>query len=359
MKKKNIDPKWHPNPDEAYKAAEMVTHGNCAAQIAQELFKSKTGRYLNRIKTLLQFAEKEGIFTLTGQTNLQLAESLKEWCNNPDMHFHVVNNHQIAYGGNPAVDEALRADAVARKAAEVVADKISVLMDKHKKKKKTIVIANAGGFAVSRIVRFLASQKLVPEECDPRQLLFISLNSASMPTDYGRSANTLAVRMAEIYGGNHIALCPIWPKKVRDAYEEAVHNIDLLVCGAGSERGILFTWLKDHAGITLPAGAIGDMCLMPISKDGCEVPLDEKGRDNVAKFLNLHPTYTDLHALAGRDGVVFVPMGYRNDELQPDPAAGSRQRHSKHGVTRAILKHALARTCVLGTTLARDLLESP
>jgi len=336
----------------------MVTQGYTSNRIAVELFGSRSTACLNRVQALLKFAEQEGIFTLTGQLDEKTTNDLKIWCDNPDVDFYVVKNDQLAYSGNPAVDEALRADVVARKAAEVVAQRIAALLLKRKRKPGRIVVANAGGFAVSRIVKFLASHRLVPDETDPRQLLFISLNSASMPTDYGRSANNLAVRMAEIYGGQHIAICPVWPDKDRRIYEDAVGNIDLLLCGAGSERSILFTWLQQNAGITLPKDAVGDICLIPISRDGHEVPLDEVSKANITKLMNQHPAYTDLHTLAGRNGIIFVPMGYRVNDLQGENSLGSSPEHSKIAVTRAILKHSLAHTCVMGNTLAQSLIKT-
>ena len=356
-KTKRQSPVWRRNQEQACRAAEMVMEGYCAAQIAQEIFKSKNAKAINHVKPLLQLAEQSGFLCLTGREDHKLAADLRDWSGNPDLTCHVVKNDHLAYSGDPAVDEARRADAVARKAAEIVAGRIAALLLKYKNGKRRIVIANAGGVAASRIVHFLGAHRLLPDETDPRQLLFISLNSASMPTDYGRSANVLAVRMAEIYGGEHIAVCPVCPARQRQIYDHAVHHIDLLVCGAGSDRGILFTWLRQHAGITLPPEAVGDICLIPISKSGHEVPLDADTREKADRLLNLKPTYSDLHALAGRNGIIFVPMGFRSPDPQAD--AVSSPEHSKLAVTRAILKHSLTRTCILGATLARDLLATP
>ena len=349
---------WKSNLDEAYKAAVMVTQGETTGQIAVNIFGSKSTACLTRVSSLLKLAEREGLFSLAGQLDVKTAAKLQAWCDNPEMKLHVVKNDHLAYSGNVAVDEAMRADAVARKAAEVVAERIAKLLHKFRHhKNRRIVVANAGGYAVSRIVHFLASHRTVPEETNPRQLDFISLNSASMPTDYGRSANTLAVRMAEIYGGSHIALCPIWPQHIADQYQRAVSNIDLLICGAGSNQSILFTWLRQHAGVNLPDDAVGDICLIPISRDGHEVPLDETSRANLNARVDLQPSYSDLHSLAGRNGVIFVPMGFLSASA-PDNPAGSSPEHSKLAVTRAILKHSLAHTCILGNSLAQALIES-
>ena len=348
--------KWQQNNFEAYQAAVMVTKGMSTGQIAAKLFGSKSNACLNRVGSLLKLAESAGVFTLAGQLDHETSSDLKLWCENPKMEFFVVKNDRMAYTGNPAVDEALGADAIARKAAEVVAQRIAELLILHRHHKNRVInIANAGGFAVSRIVHFLASHRLLPEETNARRLRFISLNSASMPTDYGRSANTLAVRMAEIYGGRHIALCSIFPPKTVQEYEEAVNNIDLLLCGAGSRKSLLFTWLQENADITVPANAVGDICLFPIDENGEEVAFKEPSLTNLRTRLNLHPTYSEIHTLAGNNKVIFVPMGYGSEDTGSD-AAGSATEHSKLAVTRAILKNSLAHTCILGNTLARALI---
>ena len=357
---------WHPTPEDAHRAVELVSQGKCATQIAHVLFpligskkekKQQLHRNIIRVKSLLNFARETGIMILRSETNTELQTALAARYDHK-VTFHVVNNDHLLNSENPELDDALRADAVCQHAAEVVATKISQLLARPRSSKKRIVIANSGGLAVSKIVRFLAGHKLVPEETDPGQLLFISLNSASIPTAYGYSANTLAVRMAEIYGGRHIALSPIWPADIKREYHEAVQNIDLLVCGAGASNGLLFTWLRDQVKIGLPKDAIGDICLIPISAEGQEMHLEMTGPELVQKYLRPAPSYADLKSVATLDGVVFVALGYRMDYQLRPAGGGPRPPHSKLAVTRAILGRGLARTCVLGTTLARDLLES-
>ncbi len=68
------------------------------------------------------------------------------------------------------------------------------------------------------------------------------------------------------------------------------------------------------------------------------------------------PTYSDLQKLAARDGVIFIPTGNQHDDGRPNPKAEPRHIHSKLAVTQAILNHSLTRTCVLGATLAGELL---
>lgn len=347
---------WQPTREDAYRAVALVTQGNCAGQIADTLYGTRGPTELARVRRLLEFASQRGILNLRPPTNEKLEEQLATQFQR-QVTFHVVNNDQAAYAENPKVDEAMRADAVCHQAAETLAARISRLLIEKRDKKKRIVIANAGGLAVSRVVRFLAAQKILPEESDTSQLLFISLNSASMPTDYVRSANTLAVRMAEIYGGSHIAICPVWPTESARLYAQAVRDIDVLICGAGSKHSLLFTWLKHHAKIALPSAAVGDICLIPISEQGHEVPIHRKAPARIRRILHPHPSYSELQTLAASDRIILVAMGYETDDTRREPNREPRQTHSKLTVTRAILNHSLARTCVLGATLARNLLE--
>ena len=71
-------------------------------------------------------------------------------------------------------------------------------------------------------------------------LQFISLNAARKADAYQISANFLAVRMSEIYGGNHIAVLPKAPKHIQKKYDEYLKKIDLLISSAGTRRGFLF-----------------------------------------------------------------------------------------------------------------------
>lgn len=349
---------WQPTDGAAYRAVELVLEGNCAKQIAQILYGHHTPKEHGRVTSLLKHAKRQKLLKLRPPIKIDLQLQLAARFPGP-VSFHVVNNDYVAYIENPVADEIFRGEAICRKAAEIVAQRIvALLQDKKRDPAKPLIIANAGGLAVSRVVRFLAEQKNLPVIADPRRLLFLSLNSAAMPTDNGRSANTLAVRLSEIFGGQHLALCPIWPADVKKAYDHAVRHIDLLICGAGTEHGLLFTWLRQNAGIKLPAAAVGDICLLPISATGDEVSLEKQAPRRVRETLNPHPTYLDLQALASRDSIIYVAMGYQSDDRRPDPALADRPKHSKLAVTQAILRHTLARTCILGTTLARDLLEA-
>jgi DNA-binding transcriptional regulator LsrR (DeoR family) len=349
---------WHPTREDAYRAALLVTGGKCAAHIAKQLYKNSKPASLMRVARLLEFAQQTGLLSLRCPTHEHLERQLTDRFGR-EFTFHVVNNDHVIEEENGAVDEDYRSDALCKHAALVVAQRIDEFLRDKASHRNRIVIATAGGVAASKVVRFLAAQKMVPEEADTRKLLFISLNAASMPTSYGLSANTLAVRMAEIYRARHIALAPINPAETTREYQEAVRNIDLLVCGAGSKHGILFQWLEKHARIELPRGAVGDICLIPISATGDELHLGGTGPQLARKNLRPNPAYSDLQAVAARNGVILIPVGYQNDDLAREEEAHPGRTHSKLAITRAILQRGLARTTVLGATLAQDLLASP
>jgi len=347
-------PDWK-NMDLAYKAAVLVTQGKTTTYIAQKVFGSRSNTHINQVGELLQHAEAEGLFSLTSQVDKNLARDLRDWCKKDRMEFHVVKNDHLAYSGDAATDEAARSDAIARKAAEIVAERIAGLMKK--RKSGPIVIANAGGFAVSRIVHFLPAYRLISDEFDSRRLLFISLNSAALPTDYGRSANVLAVRMAQIYNARHIVLSRIWTDEMETQYRKAIDEIDLLICGAGSRQSMLYTWLQKYVGVQIPDEAVGDICLIPISRDGREVKLARASQDKLQHKLNVNLDYSTLQSLAGHNKVIFVPMGFRYSEA-PNVSL-STPEHSKLEVTWAVLKRSLTHTCILGNTLAQSLVKLP
>ncbi len=352
--------RWHPTREAAYAAVIQVCQGKCAAQIAQALFGNREPGSLMRVERLLQYAAKMGVLTVRSTTNDPLQQELTARFGPPHS-FHVINNDQVVAHETRQAEEAFRADMISRHAAEVVAERLARLLLEKGPRKAPLVIANAGGISVSGVVRHLAAHKRIPETANPAKLLFVSLNAASMPTNYGYSANALAVQMAEIYGGRHIALSRIWPARVKAEYDKASHDIDLLICGAGAHNGLLFTWLRSEAHIQLPDQAVGDICLIPLSAEGEALSLGMNGPDHVRKILAPSPTFAELKALASRDGVILVVCGYQAD----DPPADSSQPtsgplpHPKLAVTRAILKGGLAYTTILGADLARDLVNSP
>ena len=366
------DEGWVPTEGAAYRAALLVTEqGQCAKEIALTLYQHQRPRELGRVARLLRYAAQKNLLRLTAPINekLQLALTRKY---GGLKNFHVVNNDHVAYVETPGTEAAFRGDAVCRRAAEIVAGRIQELLNAAKERPRRIVIANAGGHAMSRIVHFLAEMKLTDRLPDSSKLLFLSLNSASIPNNFEKGANVLAVEMAKIFGGDHLAICTIWPKDIQQRYAEAVQNIDLLICGAGSDRGLLFTWLKENTvnqtrkgkpvetKIQLPEKACGDICLIPLNRAGEEIKFERcEEVAEVARVLAPHPSYRQLQKLAGDNKVIYVAMGYESDDRRhPQPPAQRPPAHSKLAITQAILQQTLSSTCILGATLATDLLDA-
>jgi hypothetical protein len=76
---------------------------------------------------------------------------------------------------------------------------------------------------------------------------------------------------------------------------------------------------------------------------------------NVERLATQGMRFTQAYASA-----VCSPthISYQNDDRRPDLSVSPRPPHSKLAVTRAILHRTLTRTCVLGATLARELIET-
>ena len=364
---------WLPTEGAAYRAALLVTQeGKCANGIAKAFYGKKGSREHERVVSLLKYAKRKGLLRLTAPINEQYQIALTEKFGK-GKEFHVVNNDHVALLETPETESAFRGDTVCHYAAEVIAKRINELLNMHKDRKVPVVIANAGGHAVNRIVHFLQEMKLAENQINSGRLLFLSLNSATIPHSYEKSANFLAVEMARIFGGEHLAICSIWPKDVQKRYAEAVQNIDLLICGAGSDRGLLFSWLNENTvnrtangksvktRIKLPAKACGDICLIPVNQAGEEIKFERpEEQAEVARVLNPYPSYSQLQTLAGQNKVIYVALGYENDDRRPpQPPAPRPVAHSKLLITQAILNQSLTSTCILGATLAHDLLNPP
>ena len=347
---------WHKTDEEAYRVAELVRDGKSAKEIANLLYRHHGEKELGRVSTLIRHAFARKILDITPPTNPDLERALAA-ASAARITFHVVNNDHIAQDEASNPPDTFRADAVCRQAAALIAARIQKLLADSAHGPGPVVVANAGGFALSRVVHFLAEQKHPAARADASRLLFLSLNAASLPATFGLNANFLAVRMSEIYGARHLARSPIWPEALEKEYEHALQHLDLLVCGAGSENGLLAVWLKNHADIPLPKDACGDICLLPIKRDGTPARQPASIARRLEDALHPRPGYDQLRQLAKDDRIIYVATGYEHEDRRRDPVAAAVTPHSKLAVTHAVLSQPLTRTCVLGATLARDLLK--
>jgi len=358
-----VGPRWRVSDKEAYLAADLVCQGKGATQVGDILFGDakphvQENTRLMRVERLLLHAKKKSILSLRCPESEELHDALVACYKGVD--FHVANNDSHIYeSGRANVDKDFRSDAVCRLAAEIVALQINKLLAKRAEENNNapIIVANAGGLVASKTAKFLPGFTSIQEEHHPEKLLFISLNSASIPNEYGLSANLVAYNMAELYGGKHIAHVPSWSKEIEEDYQKKVQGIDILICGSGSKKGILFTRQR-KSNEEIPSQAVGDICLIPIDKDGAPVALSETVRQDHAQHLRPNPDYDTLHRLAGDSKVIFIALGHQTEEFTlPNKSESSNKlEHSKLEVTHAILKGKLASTCILGVTLAKELI---
>ena len=335
---------------DAYHVARMMCEkGLSANRIAAELYREEyaaprtKARAIMRVKHLLRRALDAGILTLR-RPRTDLATALRERPGLTEIRFEVVDDS--GFGLDPA-------EPVYREAARLVAERIDALM----RRQERVVIANAGGWGMSRLVEYLAAVSMTYENAGQR-LQFVSLNALSSADRYHLSANFVAVRMATIFGGRHLAM--VKSPSVERAYRQALQNIDLLVCGAGSRSAFLTQWLNDGparkaAGknIDLPKSVVGDICLIPLNAAGEQVSLGRPTAMRIQDDLRPCPDHATLKRLAEADRVLLVAAAPNVDGrvTPPDDLRAS----SKLPVVKAILNVPLTRWCVLGSSLAEQL----
>ena len=336
----------------AYEVARLVCQrGWTANTIAKNLFEdeyeSKEGksRAIMRVKRALQLAIRRGILRLNPPTHEELRERLKEryhWINQ----FSVVHDEPDPFA--PADDS-----PVFLVAARVISEEIQRLVTV-KQGKGDIVIANAGGLTLSGIIRHLPTEAVIPEEA--HRLRFVSLNGACRAENFEISANFLAVRMAEIYGGTHIASLPHAPKRIDEEYEQALKNIDLLISSAGTRNSFLFLWHRagyEQDGENLiPETAVGDITFIPVEEQGNKVGLSRDFQEHVESELRPRPHYEDLLSLAHKGKVLVVCASLPRGLWEPGADYGP---DAKARITKAILERGLASRCILGTSVAHGL----
>lgn len=349
------EPMW-PEPkraaltdEDAYRVAQLMCEDLLAAnEIARRMYPDlyssgraqDKSRAIMRVKHLARRATRAGMLRLDRPVDERLARDLRAHRIFGDVTFHVADDR--GNGGSLG-----RSEPVYREAARVLAAKIEKLL---LEKAGPIVIANAGGPTLSRVVEHLpdlASEWAVAA----RRLQFVSLNAARDADAYHLSANFIAVRMSQVLGGSHIASLRIMPTSVASRYADALAGVDLVLCGVGTRKGFLSRWLKgvfDRE--LLPPHVVGDICLLPIDKNGQAVVLRRPpaAMQRVNEELRPAMSHSALVSLAQADKVLAVAA-------YPDAYSAAA---SKVSAVRAMLGRPLAKTCVLGRSLAQSLLAS-
>jgi DNA-binding transcriptional regulator LsrR (DeoR family) len=317
---------------EVHRAAKLHVTGLAANAIARRMYpeRCKTAAGLawaiTRVRRLLSRALERGVISVRlAREDLaaQLGEQFKA-------RFHVID------------DEMPGAETVYQEAARLIVDRVEALLHDPRAHGRRIVIANAGGLALSRVAEYL-STFAVPDIERGDRLLFVALNALRRADSYHLSANHVAVRMATVFGGRHLAM--LTAPSAAAQYDEALKHIDLLICGAGSSAGYLPEWIRDDGSPSktyLPETVVGDVCLIPLDERGREVTLPEAIAQRIRRELSPQPGYERLRQLAVEDRVLVVLMA---------PAGATSL---KVPIARAMLGR-LTGSCVLGVSLAAAL----
>ena len=216
-----------------------------------------------------------------------------------------------------------------------------------------VVICNAGGRAVSEMVKALARDPPVLSESDEEarrlseHLLFVAGNAAYLPDSFQLSANFLSVSMAELFGAAHQALPIVENDLQRREHERRVENAALFICGAGSctpdrQSGLMALYCKQH-GWTIPPNAVGDIAFNLLDRNGFPVRLDSSDARDFMSQVNPALSLDRLMHIAVKNRVLLIL-----DSPQPE---------QKKLIGAAALKREYATDVVLGASLAREILH--
>jgi len=322
--------------------------------IARELFPDLTGRRqstgIERVKASISAAVKLGYLRCAPLPPEEaLVRKFKEHHFFKNSEFHFVDDSHSSDGVDSFYDLTVAA-------ADVIAERVTELIVEKPPGSK-IYIANAGGPTLSECIRHLACRVEKPER--GRDIVSISLNNAGIPERYGYSANVIAVQIADIYGGTHIAVPTVLPDEsdVKAHYQTALENLDLLLCGAGTREGLLFNWLRAHQKFVVPDEAVGDMCLIPLDKQGNPVSLPEGNQKYLHDHLRPKPSFDKLINLVARDPKIVMCV-FGNP---PPPNISALHRDalcaSKLPIAIAVLKKPIAKNAIMPVSLAKAIID--
>ncbi len=174
-------------------------------------------------------------------------------------------------------------DPVCLAAAEQIVEMIPALLESHEGE---VVIGNAGGRSISRTVQYLQAIAPVLEKADRDRLVFIALNSAGRRLEFDLSSNFLAVRLAEIFGGKHIAVLDL-DTASEEEYQRRVANIDLLICGVGGKASLLTLHVGDQK-YKVQEEMVVDLAFIPLDREG-KLVRNKELDETVLKKLRRHP----------------------------------------------------------------------
>jgi DNA-binding transcriptional regulator LsrR (DeoR family) len=281
-----------------------------------------------QVKRALAKAVREGILVLKPPITDEYAARLREQTRFKAVDYTVVRT-----------DHFHELQAICAVTSELIGDKITALV-KERPAPSEIIIANAGGRALSEAVRLLHKNPPLIGPYDGKRLTFLALNSAGRRRNFDQSSNFLAVRLAEIFGGHHIAILDHTDPTVEREYAGKVKNIDLLLCGAGGLDSLLIEHAREQQ-VPVPDHVVGDFAFIPLDSDGRTV--ETPGLHKVLAKLSPHPDYSEILRIA-RDPTKAVLVVFS-------------EHGSKLEIAQAVLTAGLVTHCVLSLSLANRLID--
>jgi DNA-binding transcriptional regulator LsrR (DeoR family) len=362
----------------AYTVAALAWREGLAANaIVRALGLESKPVHLMKVKRALLRAHDKQFLTLRPPMDQALEQELfqriKERCGNDKLRLYVVNDLLppatglvIAQAAEVAFDIIKE---VARARAGAAGDGRAARPD--------VVISNAGGRTVAEVVKVLRRNPPLLDESDEedarlrQHLLFVAANAAYLPTHFHRSANFLAVTMAETFRARHFALPREDADELVQEHKQLVSNADLFICGAGSRQSGLMTQYFLKARHDIPPEAVGDLAFNLLDREGNPVGMVSPAGQELLKRLNPTLDLQTLRNIAERRRVLLVldseapspgEDGSEAERPRKQPAERSRagERHKlldKSDIAAAVLKHHYATDVVLGARLARAILK--
>jgi len=314
----------YPVTEFEYRVAQLAYQSGMAlGSIVDALKLPKTPQNITRVKRALQRAVRYNIVSISHRPPVQLESLLKT----------EFSLSQVRVGVDSQATVQIAAEVIAKQISDLLADKDGV-----------VVVANAGGRTVRDIFSFL--QRIVPTPpLNGKKLLSLSLNAADQPERFDECANSLCVRLAEIYGGSHFAAVddPVF----REEYEKHVKQIDFLISSVGAKQGLLRE-ITDHHKVTPTGDYVGDVAFHLLDKNGTPLPAKRHPQKltNLLRKLHVAPSWEGLDALFRNNRVLIVMRGTTQDALL-----------AKEGISTALLSTGLAKKCVIELALAKHILE--
>jgi hypothetical protein len=336
------------SPEFAYLVAEYAWQdGLTANKIAQKLGLPPEPRFLMQVKRALRRAQNTFLKLIPPQEE-ELSGELSRRVNSDKrrpIRFYVVND---TLGG--------RAPLFVRAAQVILEIILDVIQSKPSptsadETPPDVVVCNAGGRAVSETVKALLRDPPLLDESDERaqrlrdRLLFVAGNSAYDPKQFHRSANFLAVTMAELFGARHLALPRVEEEAMRAEHASVVGNAALFICGAGAAApsdGLMAQLFTQHQW-KLVSKSVGDLAFNLLDKDGNEVELADPDATLFMRQVNPTLTLLRIRQIAAKNNVLLI---LATDDPEP-----------KKPIALAALRGDYATDVVLGKKLAQAILK--